>query len=109
MSAMTDYLKVEPRKHIFRTGSFTKPSALWIRPYTASPGETGGSYAAGVVRGLSGNASLTPMVVPQALHTAAWVAPIGPNGPIGATNVFTLPGPLRGVQPIGTYQHNIPY
>lgn len=53
MSAMTDYLEVELRKHLFRTGSFTKPSALWIRLYTANPGETGGgtevsggSYAA---------------------------------------------------------------
>lgn len=53
MSAMTDYLEGEIRKHIFRTGSFTKPAALWIRLYTAAPGETGGgtevsggSYAA---------------------------------------------------------------
>jgi hypothetical protein len=53
MSAMTDYLEVELRKLCFRTGSFTKPSALWIRLYTANPGETGGgtevtggSYAA---------------------------------------------------------------
>jgi len=42
MSAMTDYLEVEIRKHIFRTGSFTKPSALYIALYTAAPGETGG-------------------------------------------------------------------
>ena len=53
MSAATDYLEVEIRKHIFRTGSFTKPAALWARLYTAAPGEagggtevSGGSYAA---------------------------------------------------------------
>jgi len=53
MSAATDYLEDQIRKHIFRTGSFTKPAALWARLYTAAPGEagggtevTGGSYAA---------------------------------------------------------------
>ena len=52
MSAMTDYLEAEIRKHIFRTGSFTKPAALHIALFTAAPGEagggtevTGGSYA----------------------------------------------------------------
>ena len=52
MSAMSDYLEVELRKHLFRTGSFTKPSALWIGLYTAAPTDagggtevTGGSYA----------------------------------------------------------------
>lgn len=30
MSQMSDYLEVELRKHIFRTGSFTKPTVLAI-------------------------------------------------------------------------------
>lgn len=38
--SMSDYLEVELRKHIFRTGSFTKPSALWVALHTASPGDT---------------------------------------------------------------------
>lgn len=53
MSAMTDYLEDNIVKHIFRTGSYTKPAALWVRLFTAMPGETGGgtevtggSYAA---------------------------------------------------------------
>lgn len=52
MSAMTDFLEVELRKHLFRTGSYTKPAQLHVRLYTAAPGEagggtevTGGSYA----------------------------------------------------------------
>ena len=52
MSAMNDYLEVEIRKHVFRTGSFTKPTVLAVALYTAAPGEagggtevTGGSYA----------------------------------------------------------------
>jgi hypothetical protein len=53
MSAMTDYLEGQIRAHVFRTASFTKPTALTIHLYTAAPGEagggtevSGGSYAA---------------------------------------------------------------
>lgn len=42
MSALSDYLEVELVKHIFRTGSFTKPTALYVALYTAAPGDTGG-------------------------------------------------------------------
>lgn len=52
MSAMTDFLEGELIKHVFRTGSYTKPTVLAIALYTAAPGEagggtevTGGSYA----------------------------------------------------------------
>jgi len=52
MSKMSDYLEVELRKHIFRTGSFTKPSALYVSLHTADPQDNGagaeatyGSYA----------------------------------------------------------------
>lgn len=37
MAAMSDYLEVELRKHIFRTGSFTKPTALYICLCTSAP------------------------------------------------------------------------
>ncbi len=37
MSAASDYLEVELRKHIFRTGSFTKPTVLAICLCTAAP------------------------------------------------------------------------
>lgn len=42
MSEMTDYLEGELIKHIFRTGSFTKPAALYIGLFSAAPGEAGG-------------------------------------------------------------------
>jgi hypothetical protein len=52
MSKMSDYLEVELRKHLFRTGSFTKPSELHISLHTADPTDdgsgtevSGGSYA----------------------------------------------------------------
>ncbi len=37
---MSDYLEVELRKHIFRTGSFTKPAALYVSLHTADPTDT---------------------------------------------------------------------
>lgn len=52
MAAMSDYLEVELRKHLFRTGSFTKPTVLAVALFTAAPSDsgggtevTGGSYA----------------------------------------------------------------
>lgn len=52
MSQMSDYLEGQLRAHIFRTASFTKPSALYIALFTVAPTDagggtevTGGSYA----------------------------------------------------------------
>lgn len=52
MSQMSDFLEVELRKHIFRTGSMTKPAALHVSLHTANPTDagtgtevSGGSYA----------------------------------------------------------------
>jgi len=52
MAAMSDFLEGELRKHVFRTGSYTKPTVLAVALYTAAPGDagggtevTGGSYA----------------------------------------------------------------
>jgi hypothetical protein len=38
----TDYLENELVKHIFRTGSFTKPTNLYVALYTAAPSDSGG-------------------------------------------------------------------
>ena len=52
MASLSDYLEVELRKHIFRTGSFTKPTVLAVALFTGAPSDsgggtevTGGSYA----------------------------------------------------------------
>ena len=42
MANATNYLENELVKHIFRTGSFTKPSALYVALYTAAPSDAGG-------------------------------------------------------------------
>ncbi len=86
MTAFSDFLEVELRKHIFRTGSYTKPTVLGIALYTAAPGEagggtevTGGSYAridtppldanwtgASATNGLTDNASDITFATPSA-------------------------------------------
>lgn len=49
---LSDYLKNQLRMHVFRTGSFTKPTTLYVALFTAPPTDagggtevTGGSYA----------------------------------------------------------------
>ncbi len=41
MTAMSDYLEGEILKHLFRTGTFTKPTAIAISLSSSSPGEAG--------------------------------------------------------------------
>src|SRR5713101_1082524 len=62
MSKMSDYLEDQLRKHIFRTGSFTKPVSLYVSLHTADPTDTGlgaeanyGSYARVVNNPLDAN------------------------------------------------------
>jgi hypothetical protein len=38
----SNYLENEIIKHLFRTGSFTKPSALWVALFTVAPTDAGG-------------------------------------------------------------------
>jgi hypothetical protein len=52
MSSASDYLEAQLRTHIFRTGSFAKPAALYVSLHTANPTDaatgaevSGGSYA----------------------------------------------------------------
>lgn len=88
MSQMSDYLEVQLRAHIFRTASFTKPSALYVSLHTADPTDagtgtevSGGSYArvqrdpldanwtaASATNGLTDNAA--PITFPS--PTANW-------------------------------------
>jgi hypothetical protein len=40
MAAMSDYLEQQLRTHIFRTGSFTKPSGLFVALCTAATSDS---------------------------------------------------------------------
>lgn len=84
MSAMTDALEVEVRKHLFRTGSYTKPTTLTIRLMTANAGETGGgtevsggSYAAQTLNPLDAN----------------WTAASATDGLTDNASIITYPAP----------------
>ena len=41
MADFSTYLRNALRDHVFRTGSFTKPSEIWISLHTGNPGRTG--------------------------------------------------------------------
>jgi hypothetical protein len=41
MSSMQNYLKAQLHDHVFRTGSFTKPSGLYLALFTVKPGKDG--------------------------------------------------------------------
>lgn len=84
MSAMTDYLEVELRKHIFRTGSFTKPANLAIGLFTAAPGEAGGGTE--VSGGAYARVGLDPL-------DANWTAPDSTGGLTDNAVAITFPAP----------------
>lgn len=99
MAGMSNYLEVELRKHIFRTGSFTKPTVLAVALHTADPTDaatgaevSGGSYArvqrdpldanwtgASATSGLTDNAAAITFPAPTAnwgtiTHFSIWDA-----------------------------------
>jgi hypothetical protein len=55
---MSDYLQDQIRKHLFRTGTFAKPTVLAIALHTANPGDAGGSEVTG---GTYGRVPLNPL------------------------------------------------
>ncbi len=61
MSQMSDYLEVELRKHIFRTGSFTKPTALWISLHTADPTDAATGAEVSTTGTAYGRVNLAPL------------------------------------------------
>jgi len=42
MAAFSDYLENQLIDHIFRTATYTKPTALWYALFTAAPSDSGG-------------------------------------------------------------------
>ena len=71
MSAMSDYLEGELVKHLFRTGSFAKPSALYVGLFTGAPSDSGGGTE--VSGGSYARAPLDP-------GDANWTAPSAGDG-----------------------------
>ncbi len=84
MSAMSDYLEGEIIKHIFRTGSFTKPTALYVGLFTAAPSDAGGGTE--VSGGGYARAQLDP-------GDTNWSAPVSGDGHTDNLAEITFPAP----------------
>ena len=84
MSEMSDYLENEVIKHIFRTGSFTKPTNLYIGLLTAAPSDAGGGTE------VSGGSYARVANNPA---DANWAATSGTNGTTSNVAAITFPTP----------------
>lgn len=84
MSEMSDYLENEVIKHIFRTGSFTKPATIYIGLYTTNPTDAGGGTE------VSGNNYGRVQVGPS---DATWAATSGTDGATSNVSAVNFPTP----------------
>ena len=84
MSHMSNYLEVELRKHLFRTGTFTKPSVLAIGLFTVSPSDAGGGTE--VSGGSYARVDLPPL-------DANWTAASATDGLTDNAVAITYPAP----------------
>lgn len=84
MSAKSDYLENEIIKHIFRTGSFTKPTVLGVALFTAAPSDAGGGTE--VTGGSYARVDHPPL-------DANWDATSGTDGLTANTTAITFPAP----------------
>ena len=84
MAAFSDFLEVELVKHIFRTGSYTKPTVLGVALFTAAPSDSGGGTE--VTGGSYARIDVPPL-------DANWDATSGTDGLTANTSVITFPSP----------------
>lgn len=84
MSKMSDYLEGQLRAHIFRTASFTKPTALYISLHTADP--TDAASGAEVSGGSYARVQRDPL-------DANWTAPDATGGLTDNVAAITFPAP----------------
>lgn len=84
MSQMSDFLEVELRKHLFRTGSYAKPTVLAMALYTAAPSDAGGGTE--VSGGGYARATLNPL-------DANWTAASSTDGITTNAVDITFPAP----------------
>lgn len=84
--AMSDYLEGEIIKHIFRTGSFTKPTTLAVALLTAIPvdADTGVTITEVANSNSYARQSLNPL-------DANWAAPSLGNGTTSNVSAITFP------------------
>ena len=85
MSAMSDYLETNLILHIFRTGSWTKPTDLKVALYTATPSDSGGGTE------VAGGIGYARVSVPPL--DANWNATSGTDGLTKNTAAITFGSP----------------
>lgn len=85
MSDKSNYLEGELIKHIFRTGSFTKPSGLYIALFTTAPDKEAGTGGTEVSGGSYARVQVGP-------SDATWDAASN-GGDTANTSVITFPTP----------------
>ena len=84
MANASDYLEVELRKHIFRTGSFTKPTVLGVALFTVTPSDSGGGTE--VTGGSYARVDVPPL-------DANWTGASATNGLTDNAAAITFPTP----------------
>lgn len=84
MANASDYLEVELRKHLFRTGSFTKPTVLGVALFTVTPSDSGGGTE------VSGGSYARVDVPPL---DANWSGASATTGLTDNVNAITFPTP----------------
>ena len=84
MSQATNYLEDAIIQHLYRTGSFTKPTVLAHALYTAAPGEAGGGTE--VSGGSYARVDRPPL-------DANWAATSGGNGQTSNVAAITFAAP----------------
>lgn len=84
MANASDYLEVELRKHLFRTGSFTKPTVLGVALFTVTPSDSGGGTE--VSGGSYARVDLPPL-------DANWTGASATNGLTDNAVAITFPTP----------------
>lgn len=94
MSAMSDYLENNLVLHLFRTGSFTKPGALWVALYTATPSDAGGGTE------VSGGTYARVQCGPS---DATWNATSGTDGHTDNVAAITFPTPTANWGVVGWF------
>ena len=80
----SNYLENELINHVFRTATFSKPSALYVALYTVTPSDAGGGTEC------SGGGYARVSVPPL---NANWDATSGSNGKTANTAAVTFPTP----------------
>ena len=94
MAKASDYLENQILNHLLRTGSYTKPSTIYVGLYSAAPSDSGGGTE------ISGNGYARVQVGPG---DSSWGAPSGGNGT--TTNLAAVSFPTPTGSGWGTVTH----